>query len=503
MTNSSRPSKPEHFAVSFETPLMLSSDFEAVVDELWSAFEEIGIEDGYDIVAQATLLLTVRRLDIIYTAAEKKANTTGDPIGNPIFDTDTEHLRWSKLKTTETNRLFSLFETEVLQFVRQRGGTFSDVIFAIPSPSALSRLMDTVDRIPYSDPQTNGAVYEYLISKITTKNSSGGFPTPRHLVDLMVRMVVPRPDDIIADPACGTGGFLVAAANYVRKNHSDLLLDQSRRKHFHEGLFHGFDYDPAFARMCTTNLLLHGVDHPDSRRRDALAAMPDDVGSYSLVLTNPPFNGSVERSALDKDLSRDVKSTTKAPLFVGRSLSLLQAGGRAAIIVPDGVLFGSQKAQVALRATLIRDHKLDAVIKVPPAAYQPFSATQTSILVLTKTGVGGTDRVWFYEIRADGRSLDKKRTPVAENDLPDVLARWKTLSAADSPEVSRTRADQSFFVSREEIAGNSYYLTFDHYRQRVDDVAATRPPGEILAEIKALNAEIDASVAALEAELRT
>lgn len=377
------------------------------------------------------------------------------------------------------------------------------MIFTVPSPSALSRLVDTVDQIEYSDPQTNGAVYEYLISKITTKNSTGGFPTPRHLVDLMVEVVDPQPADVIADPASGTGGFLITTANYLREKYPALLLDEARRKHFHDGLFHGFDNDPAFARMCTMNLLLHGVDHPDSRRRDSLAAMPDDVGGYSLVLTNPPFNGSVEKSALDKDLYRDVKSTTKAPLFVGRVISLLQAGGRAAVIVPEGVLFGTKKAQLALRETLVDHHKLDAVIKVPPAAYEPFSSTQTAILVLTKTGVGGTDRVWFYEIRADGRSLDKKRTPVAENDIPDVLARWKTLDDFDSPESSRTRVDQSFFVPRDEIAANDYVLTLSRYQERPDDAAPTRRPGEILAEIKALNAEIDTGIAALEELLRS
>lgn len=482
---------------------MSGTDFEPVVDELWSAFEEIGIEDGYDIVAQATLLLTVRRLDVLHTAAEKKANLTGDPIKNSIFDAKTEHLRWSKLKNTAAHTMFTLFETEVIQFVRERGGTFSDVTFTIPSAGALSRLVDTVDKVPYSSPEVNGAVYEYLISKITTKNSSGGFPTPRKLIDLMVRMLDPQPTDTIADPACGTGGFLIRTARYIREQYPEFLFTEERREHFNERMFHGFDNDPAFARMCTMNLLFHGIDHPDSRRGDSLATMPDDVGKYSLVLTNPPFSGSVEKSTLDKELYRDAKSTTKALLFVGRALSLMRAGGRAAVIVPDGVLFGSKNAPVALRASLVNDHKLHAVIKVPPAVYEPFSSTQTSILIFTKTGVGGTDRVWFYEVRADGRSLDKKRAPVAENDLPDVLARWKTLSAADSPEVSRTRTDQSFFVSREEIAGNSYYLTFNHYRQRVDDVTATRPPGEILAEIKALNAEIDASVAALEVELRT
>lgn len=476
----------------------MSTDFKPVIDELWAAFEEIGIEDGYDIVAQATLLLAVRRLDVIHTAAEKKANLTGRPIESPIFDSETEELRWSRLKNVEGSTMFGLFETKVVHFLRERGGTFADVVFTIPSPSALSRLVDLIDKVPYLSPADNGAVYEYMISKITTKNSSGGFPTPRHLVDLMVRMVEPQPGDLIADPASGSGGFLVYAANYLRETNPGLLLEQKKRAHFQHRLLHGFDNDPAFARMSTMNLLLHGVETPDVRRRDSLTAMPDDVGRYSLVLTNPPFNGSVEKSALDKDLFRDVKSTTKAPLFAGRVLSLLQAGGRAAVIVPEGMLFGNQKAQLALRKALVDDHKLDAVIKVPPAAYEPFSATQTAILVFTKTGIGGTDRVWFYDIRADGRSLDKKRMPVAENDLPDVLARWKTRDDPASPEMSRERSDQSFFVPREEIAANDYLLTLSRYQEIHEDTAPTRPPREILVNIKALNAAIEAGIAELE-----
>jgi len=478
-----------------------SREFKPVIDNLWAAFEEFGIEDGYDIVAQATLLLAVRRLDVLHTAAERKARVTGAPMDNPIFDAETEELRWSRLKNTDPATMFGLFESKVVQFVRERGGTFADAVFTVPSPSALSRLVDLVDKVPYANPQTNGAVYEYLISKITTKNSSGGFPTPRHLVDLMVKMVDPHPTDVIADPASGSGGFLITVANHLRGKYPNLLLDEEQREHFHHRLLHGFDNDPAFARMSTMNLLLHGIEDPDVRRRDSLAPWAGGPGGYSLVLTNPPFNGSVEKSALDNDLYRDVRSTTKAPLFLGRVLTLLQTGGRAAVIVPSGVLFGERKAQVALRKALVDTHKLDAVIRVPPASYEPFSSTQTSVLFFTKIGVGSTNRVWFYDIRADGRSLDKKRAPVGANDLPDLLDRWSTIGEPDSPELQRTRMDQSFFVSRDEIAANNYLLTLSSYQAVPDDSVPTRPPAEILADIRNLNSEIENDLASIEAFL--
>lgn len=473
------------------------SSFAPAIDQLWSAFEEFGIEDGYDIVAQATLLLTVRRLDVVHTAAERKALLTGTPIESPIFNADSGDVRWSKLKNVEPKTMFARFESKVIHLVRSLGGTFADAVFTIPSPSALSRLVDLVDKVPYADPATNGAVYEYLISKISSKNSSGGFATPRQLVDLMVALVDPQPTDTIADPAAGSGGFLITAANHLRNEHPQLLLDEATRSHFHQGMFHGVDNDPAFARMAMMNLQLHGIEAPDVRRHNSLAPWSVGVGTFSLVLTNPPFSGSIEKSALDKDLHRQVKSTNKAPLFVGRVLSLLQTGGRAAVIVPEGVLFGSQKAQAALRKSLVEDHTLDAVIRVPPASYAPFSATQTAILIFRKTGAGGTERVWFYDIRADGRSLDKKRTPSSENDLPDVLARWQTLADPSSPELTRARTEQSFFVPRDEIAEHDYELTFSRYQQIPDNSSPTRPPADILADIDALNQEILAGTAEL------
>lgn len=477
---------------------MSTPEFQSVIDQLWSAFEEVGIEDGYDIVEQVTLLLYVRRLDVLHTNAVGKARATGVPLVNPFFNSETDAIRWSRLKNSDPDTMFALFESQVVRHIRDGGGTMSDARFTIPSASALSRIVDLVDKVPYAGAETNGAVYEYLISKITTKNSSGGFPTPRHLLKLMARMTAPHLADIICDPASGSAGSLVVAANYLRDHHPDLLIDPGTRDHFERTMFHGFDNDPAFARMTNMNLLLHGISQPDAQRRDSLAAMPHEVGRFTLVLTNPPFNGSVEKSALDEELYRNVKSTTKAMLFIGRVLTLLQTGGRAAVILPEGVLFGATKAHLALRRSLVEEHKLDAVVRVPPASFEPFSSAKTAVLFFTKTGGGGTDRVWFYDIRADGYSLDKKRAPVAANDLPDLLARWQTLKGPQSPEFIRTRSDQSFAVPRHEIAANHYVLTFGHYQQLADAHIGTRLPAEILGDIRALNSQIDIEVAAIQ-----
>lgn len=473
-----------------------------VLDELWSAFEEANIEDGYDILEQVTLLLFIRRLDVLQTAAERRARVTGEPLVAAAFDPSQQHLRWSQLKNAHAEDVFTALEQELIPLVRDVGGTMSDVRFTIPTPSALSRIVDLVDKVPYGDPHSNGAVYDYLISKITTKKSTGGFPTPRHLIDLMVEMVAPTPYDVVGDPASGSGGFLVSAANYLRESYPDLRLEAQLRTHHHNEAFHGRDSDSEFARMTEMNLLLHGIDNPDVRRRNSLAPTPDDDRRFTVVFTNPPFNGSIEKSSLDKDLYAATKSTTKAPLFVARVLTMLQPGGRAAVIVPEGVLFGTNKAQVDLRRTLVDEHRLEAVMRVPSSSYQPFSATTTSILLFTKTDVGGTDRVWFYDIRADGRSMDKKRVPVEDNDLPDVLARWKDLANPQSPEYSRARTEQSFVVGRDEIAANDYLLTVSTYAAQVAENIETREPAEVLAEIRGLNAEIDAALTSIEELLR-
>lgn len=477
---------------------MITPAHRKVVDDLWAAFEDVGIEDGYDIVEQVTFLLFVRRFDVIQTAAERKARISGADVEAPIFGHDQQELRWSALKNLDGETMFKTVTAQVVPFVQHMGGPMRDVRLTIPTAASLSRIVDLLDQVPFADPATNGGIYEYLLSKISTKNSSGGFPTPRHVIQLMIEMIAPGPTDVLCDPASGTGGFLVAATNRLRAEHSGMLLNETQRTHFHQTMFHGFDNDPAFARMSTLNLLLHGVESPDIQRHDSLTSIYNEVELYTAIITNPPFNGTVEQSSLDKDLARFIKSRTKALLFVGQVLRLLTPGGRAAVIVPDGALFGSTKAHVALRQALIDDNKLDAVIKLPSAAFLPFSSTSAAILLFTKTGSGGTDQVWFYDVRSDGFSLDKKRAPSQDNDLPDVLARWQTLRQPDSPEWERSRTAQSFAVSRDEIAARGYELSINRYAVIDYQQDDARDPQEIVAEIKALNSEIADGIAVFE-----
>lgn len=349
--------------------------------------------------------------------------------------------------------------------------------------------------IPMEDRDTNGDLYEYLLSKIAAAGTNGQFRTPRHIIRLMVEMMGPKPGDEICDPACGTAGFLVAAAEYLREQHEKALYDEAQRKHFHRSMFHGYDFDSTMLRIGSMNMLLHGIESPDIRYRDSLSeGASEDGAKYTLILANPPFAGSLDYETTSKDLQRVVKTKKTELLFLALFLKLLKTGGRAAVIVPDGVLFGSSKAHKDLRKTLVEDQKLDAVVKLPSGVFKPYAGVSTAILCFTKTDAGGTDEVWFYDAQADGFSLDDKRNPVEANDLPDVLERWK---ARITTERDRVRTEKSFTVPKDEIAAQGYDLSINRYKEIVHDEEVHRPPLEILAEIEQINHEITAGVGQL------
>ena len=320
-----------------------------------------------------------------------------------------------------------------------------DACFQIPSAQLLAKVVDKLDKLEMGDRDAKGDVYEYMLAKIATAGQNGQFRTPRHVIALMVELTQPKPEDVICDPAAGTCGFLVAAGEYLRRSHPELFRDERLRRHFHTKLFNGFDFDPTMLRIGAMNMALHGVEDANVAYRDSLAEdHAEDAGGYSLVLANPPFAGSLDNETVAKDLLQIVKTKKTELLFLALFLRLLKVGGRAAVIVPDGVLFGSSKAHKDLRRMLVEDNKLDAVIKLPSGVFRPYAGVSTAILVFTRTGVGGTDFVWFYDVQADGWSLDDKRQPLlaaerlgptpsaeldevdeAKNNLPDVLMRWE------------------------------------------------------------------------------
>ena len=496
--------RPAVSVVSIRVVRVITGELKSKIDRIWDAFWSGGISNPLEVIEQLTYLLFIRRLDDVQTLAERKANITGKPLENPVFDPDQAHLRWSQFKNASPEVMHHTVANHVFPLLRSLGDgtTYSDHMrdarFTIPTPALLSKVVDMLDDIPMADRDTNGDLYEYLLSKIAAAGVNGQFRTPRHIIDLMVQMTAPGPADEICDPACGTAGFLVAASEYIRDTHTDALLDAKQRNHFHNSMFHGYDFDSTMLRIGSMNMLQHGIESPDIRYRDSLSeGASDDAEKYTLILANPPFAGSLDYEATSKDLQRVVKTKKTELLFLALFLKLLKPAGRAAVIVPDGVLFGSSKAHKTLRQIIVDDQKLDAVVKLPSGVFRPYAGVSTAILFFTKTNSGGTDNVWFYDVQADGFSLDDKRNPVDANDLPDVLTRWNNLNA----EADRPRTAQSFLVPKAGIIAQGYDLSLNRYKEIEYDEVEHRPPLDIIADIEKLDAEITQGIAELKAML--
>ncbi len=486
---------------------MITGELKSKVDAVWNAFWSGGVANPLTVVEQITYLIFLRRLDQIETVAEAKANRTGQPMERRIFGDDNADVRWSVLKNKDPQAMYRLVSERVFPFLRSLaadGSTYGqqmkDATFMIPTPALLAKVVDLLDGIEMDNRDTNGDLYEYLLSELTTAGKNGQFRTPRHIIGLMVALMKPTPTDVIVDPASGTSGFLVGAGEYLRDHHAKELADPKVLEHFNTGMFHGFDSDATMLRIGSMNMLMHGVENPDIRRQDSLAEEhTGDLNEYSLVLANPPFAGSLDHESVAKDLQAVVKTKKTELLFLALFLRLLKTGGRAAVIVPDGVLFGSTKAHKELRRILVEDQKLDAVIKLPSGVFKPYAGVSTAILCFTKTQSGGTDHVWFYDVQADGFSLDDKRNPIEANDLPDVLARWEK---RDSDERDCPRTAQSFCVPKADIVAQAYDLSLNRYKEIEYEEVEHRPPLEIIAELKELETEIANGLDELEEMLR-
>jgi type I restriction enzyme M protein len=490
---------------------MITGEIKSKVDRIWDTMWSGGISNPLSVIEQLTYLLFIKRLDELHTLKEKKAARTGKPIEEPVFAKGQDGLRWSRFKETAPETMFETVRDRVFPFIKtlgqkgeadgEGGSTYThhmkDALFMMPTPRVLANVVDQLDSIDMADTDTKGDLYEYMLGKIASAGQNGQFRTPRHIIKLMVEMMAPTPKDKICDPACGTAGFLIAASEYLLKHHgSEIYASESARRTFNEGTFHGYDFDSTMLRIGSMNMLLHGVENPDIRYRDSLAQADDDEAEkYSLILANPPFAGSLDYESTAKDLQQIVKTKKTELLFLGLFLRLLQSGGRAAVIVPDGVLFGSSKAHKELRRMLVEEQKLDAIVSMPSGVFKPYAGVSTAILFFTKTNSGGTDNVWFYDMQSDGFSLDDKRTPQPEkSDLPDILARWQNRAA----EAGRQRTERSFCVPKAEIAGNDYDLSINRYKEVEYAAVEHDAPKVILQRLAKLEEEIAEGMRELE-----
>ncbi|NVN90155.1 MAG: SAM-dependent DNA methyltransferase [Desulfuromonadales bacterium] len=514
---------------------MLTGEIRNQIDRIWDAFWSGGISNPLEVMEQITYLLFLRRLDDLHTLEENKSARLKRPIERRIFPEGNddhprtprsyEDLRWSHFKHFASAEMFIVIGEHVFPFLRTLGGDDStyahhmkDARFTIPTPALLAKVVDLLDNVSMEDRDTKGDLYEYMLGKIASAGQNGQFRTPRHIIRLMVEMTAPQTKDIICDPASGTCGFLVAAGEYLRDNHPQILHDSKLKEHFHHQMFHGFDFDSTMLRIGSMNMLLHGVENPDIRYRDSLAQdHAGDEERYTLVLANPPFAGSLDYENTAKDLLQIVKTKKTELLFLALFLRLLKPGGRAAVIVPDGVLFGSSKAHKELRRMLVEEQKLDAVVSLPGGVFKPYAGVSTAILLFTKTNSGGTDQVWFYDVAADGMSLDDKRTPLlpdeklgstptetltadehAKNNLPDILARWQQRAGSER---QQPRTAQSFCVPKADIAAQGYDLSLNRYKEVVHENVQHRAPKDILSELDRLEKEIQKGMIELEGML--
>ena len=495
---------------------MITGEIKNRIDGIWDAFWTGGITNSITILEQMTYLFFMKMLDDAQLKKEATAAVFGVEIQDPVFGKDMWHnpetdkdvpyetLRWNVFKNYEPTKMFNTVRNDVFPFIKNLNNSSSssyskfmkDAVFMLQNPRTLLKVVDGIDGLDMNNRDAMGDVYEYVLGKMAASGTNGQFRTPRHIIRMMVELMKPTLKDVICDPAMGSAGFIVESAKYLQENYKTELLKKENTQHFKKGMFHGFDTDSTMLRIGAMNLMLHGADDPDIAYQDSLSADNTDTDKYTLCLANPPFAGSVDKEIISKSLSAIAPTTKTELLFVALFIRMLQLGGRCASIVPDGVLFGNSKAHKAVRKELVDNHRLQAVISMPSGVFQPYSGVSTAILIFTKTNAGGTDKVWFYDIKADGYSLDQKRTEVAENDIPDVISRFHNLSG----EETRTRKEQSFLVPVDEIREKDYDLSMNKYKEVEREVVEYDQPEVIMGRIDILQSQITDALAEFRAK---
>ena len=491
---------------------MITGEIKGQVDKIWESFWTGGVSNPMTVIEQFTYLLFLRRLDETQLLEEKKASLIKQPVTNLLFTPEQQELRWSSFKNIEPQAMFDLFTRpsagglSVFEHMKEVGsevGVFAKYMkgaaFMIPAPRLLDQVVQTIDKIKMEDRDTKGDVYEYLLSKIATAGTNGQFRTPRHIIRMMVDMVQPTKEDTICDPSAGTAGFLVSAGEYLHEKHPGWFHEKPFREHYNSDMFTGIEFDSTMLRIGAMNLQLHGIENPTLIGKDSLSESNGDVRErFSLILANPPFKGSLDYDSVESSILKVVKSKKTELLFLGLMLRMMKTGGRCAVIVPDGVLFGSSNAHKQIRQEIIENHKLDAVISMPSGVFKPYAGVSTAVLFFTKTGTGGTDKVWFYDMQADGYTLDDKRAETKDNDIADIISRYHNLDN----ENNRLRTDKSFLVPFTDIKANDWDLSINRYKEVVYEEVTYAKPAVIIQDIKTLQQENKAQLLILEELLK-
>jgi len=498
---------------------MITGELKNKIDSLWDTFASGGLVNPLDVIEQITYLMFIHDLDDTDNLKAKECAMLGLPF-NSIFAGEVvigerkiegEQLKWSTFKDFPAGKMYSVIQEWVFPFIKNlhadKSSAYSkymdDAIFKIPTPLMLDKVVTSLDGIyelmKNSDSvDVRGDVYEYLLNKIAQSGLNGQFRTPRHIIRMMVEMMDPKPNEVICDPACGTSGFLVTAGEYLKEKYKEeIFFNKEKKEHYMNHMFFGYDMDRTMLRIGAMNMMTHGIDSPFIEYRDSLSDQNVDKDKYSLILANPPFKGSLDYDIVSTDLLKMCKTKKTELLFLALFIRMLKVGGRCACIVPDGVLFGSSTAHKAIRKEIVENQRLEAVISMPSGVFKPYAGVSTAVLVFTKTDHGGTDKVWFYDMKADGLSLDDKRTPIKENDIPDIIERFHNRDK----ELERKRTEQSFMVDKEEIVKNEYDLSINKYKE-IEYVKVEYPSTtEIMTELHELEMEITKGLEELEGML--
>lgn len=499
---------------------MITGELKSKVDGIWDIFWAGGLTNPLDVIEQITYLMFIHDLDEADTRRIKESEMLGLPFKS-IFSEDVEiggikvngdQLKWSVFRDYPAERMYSVVQEKVFPFIKNLHSDkdsayakyMGDAIFKVPTPLMLSKVVDRLDDIfddisKSGNTDVRGDVYEYLLNKIAQSGVNGQFRTPRHIIRMMVDLMEPESNDIICDPACGTSGFLISSGEYLKENRKkEIFYDKKMKEHYMNHMFHGYDTDRTMLRIGAMNMMTHGIENPSIEYRDSLSDQNPDREMYTLILANPPFKGSLDYDIVSTDLLKVCKTKKTELLFLVLFLRMLKTGGRCACIVPDGVLFGSSKAHKTIRKELVEENRLETVISMPSGVFKPYAGVSTAVLIFTKTGAGGTDNVWFYDMKADGYSLDDKRSEISENDIPDIIQRFHNRDA----EKERKRTEQSFMVPKQEIADNDYDLSINKYKE-IEYVPVEYPPTEeILGNIKEIENEIQTELKELELLLK-
>lgn len=495
---------------------MITGELKNRIDGLWNIFAAGGLVNPLEVIEQITYLMFIHDLDDTDNTRAKESAMLGLPYKSIFSDEveiggrtiDGNQLKWSVFRDMPAAKMYSIMQEWIFPFIKELHGNkesayskyMGDAIFKLPTPLVLSKVVDSLDEIYKSMKEVKGMdirgdVYEYLLSKIASAGRNGQFRTPRHIIRMMVELMDPKADDIICDPACGTSGFLVSAAEYLKETKKEeIFYNKAKKDHYMSSMFHGFDMDRTMLRIGAMNMMTHGIENPFIEYRDSLSDQNTDRDKYSLILANPPFKGSLDYDSVTPDLLKMCKTKKTELLFLALFIKMLKVGGRCACIVPDGVLFGSSKAHKDIRKQIVEENRLEAVISMPSGVFKPYAGVSTAILIFTKTGHGGTDNIWFYDMQADGLSLDDKRSPVSENDIPDIIERFRNRDK----ELDRARTEKSFFVTKDEIKENDYDLSINKYKE-IEYVPVEYPSTlEIMTNLRELEIEISKEMDELE-----